>query len=159
MKKIFNLFIVLFILVVSILPIFQSQAWNWNKSPVWILEDVKEAANSREWDKVQDTQLDDTTSRWCTDIGLDSRYTLTRTLCYIKNNSWSYLQYALYTWLTLATIFLIWNGFLLVTSSNREKQIGTFKTNLIYTVIWITLLLWFYYFIDIYVWVINLFTD
>jgi hypothetical protein len=90
---------------------------------------------------------------------LDSRYTLTRTLCYIKNNSWSYLQYVLFTWLTLATIFIIWNGFMLVTSSNREKQISTFKTNLIYTVVWITLLLWFYYFIDIYVWIINLFTD
>jgi len=150
---------VLFILVVSVLPVFQTQAWDWEKSPVKILQDVKDAANAHEGDKVQDTQLDDTTSRWCTDIGLDSRYTLTRTLCYIKNNSWSYLQYVLFTWLTLATIFIIWNGFMLVTSSNREKQISTFKTNLIYTVVWITLLLWFYYFIDIYVWIINLFTD
>lgn len=150
---------VLFILVVSILPVLQTQAWDWEKSPVKILQDVKDASTAHEGDKVQDTQLDDTTSRWCTDIGLDSRYTLTRTLCYIKNNSWSYLQYVLFTWLTLATIFIIWNGFMLVTSSNREKQISTFKTNLIYTVVWITLLLWFYYFIDIYVWIINLFTD
>ena len=150
---------VLFILVVSVLPVFQTQAWDWDKNPVVILQDVKDAANAHEGDKVQDTQLDDTTSRWCHDIGLDSRYTITSTLCYIKNNSWSYLQYVLFTWLTLATIFIIWNGFMLVTSSNREKQISTFKTNLIYTVVWITLLLWFYYFIDIYVWIINLFTD
>jgi hypothetical protein len=87
MKKIFHLFMVLFILVVSVLPVLQTQAWDWEKSPVKILQDVKDASTAHEGDKVQDTQLDDTTSRWCTDIGLDSRYTLTRTLCYIKNNS------------------------------------------------------------------------
>ena len=132
---------------------------NFDQSPVRILETVKKNANAKKSEEVQKTQLDNTTSKWCTDIGLDSRYTITRTLCYIKNNSWSYLQYILFIWLTLATIFIIWNGFMLVTSSNREKQISTFKTNLIYTVVWITLLLWFYYFIDIYVWIINLFTD
>jgi uncharacterized RDD family membrane protein YckC len=90
---------------------------------------------------------------------LDSRFTFTRTLCYIKNNIWSYLQYIMYIWLTAATILLIWNWFKLVTSQDREKEMKNFSKNLVYIIIWITLLLWFYYFIDIYVWVINLFSD
>jgi hypothetical protein len=80
-------------------------------------------------------------------------------LCYIKNNVWSYLQYVMYFWLTLATILLIVNWFKLVTSQDREKEMKAFTKNLIYIIVWVTLLLWFYYFIDIYVWIINLFSD
>lgn len=134
--------------------------WNFDKqSPVGILDAVKNEANKSRSDQVQKTQLDSTTSKRCTDIGLDSRFTFTRTLCYIKNNVWSYLQYIMYIWLTGATILLIWNWFKLVTSQDREKEMKTFTKNLVYIIIWITLLLWFYYFIDIYVWVINLFSD
>jgi hypothetical protein len=65
----------------------------------------------------------------------------------------------MFIWLAAATILLIWNWFKLVTSSDRGKQMTTFKKNLIYIIIWVTLLLWFYYFLDIYVWIINLFSD
>lgn len=131
----------------------------FGKNPVRVLEIVKKNANKDRSEQVQKTQLDDTTSKWCRDIGLDSRFTFTRTLCYIKNNIWSYLQYIMYIWLTAATILLIWNWFKLVTSQDREKEMKTFSKNLVYIAIWITLLLWFYYFIDIYVWIINLFSD
>jgi len=132
---------------------------NFNQSPVRILETVKKNANAKKSEEVQKTQLDNTTSKWCTDIGVDSRFTFTRTLCYIKNNVWSYLQYVMFIWLTAATILIIRNGFKLVTSDDREKQISTFKKNLIYIIIWVALLLGFYYFLDIYVWIINLFSD
>jgi hypothetical protein len=59
---------------------------NFNQSPVRILETVKKNANAKKSEEVQKTQLDNTTSKWCTDIGVDSRFTFTRTLCYIKNN-------------------------------------------------------------------------
>jgi hypothetical protein len=65
----------------------------------------------------------------------------------------------MFIWLAAATILIIWNGFKLVTSPDRDKQMTTFKKNLIYIIIWVTLLLGFYYFLDIYVWIINLFSD
>ena len=132
---------------------------NFNQSPVKLLDTVKNEANKSRSDQVQKTKLNNTTSKWCRDIWVDSRFTFTRTLCYIKNNVWSYLQYIMYIWLTAATILLIWNWFKLVTSQDREKEMKNFSKNLVYIIIWITLLLWFYYFIDIYVWIINLFSD
>ena len=154
--KIFRIFFsISFLLMALILPISQSEARDWEKNPLEILWDVI-TDKTRE---ILDTPRNEATSKWCTDIGVDSRFTITRTLCYLKNNSWSYLQYIMFIWLIVATILIIWNGFKLVTSTDREKQIAIFKKNMIYIIIWITLLLWFYYFIDIYVWVINLFTD
>jgi len=165
MKKILCSFVV--ILISSLLIIWPNKAeakkssndWDFNKSPVEILATVKKNANAKKSEEVQKTQLDDTTSKWCKDIGTDSRFTFTRTLCYVKNNMWSYLQYIMFIWLTVATILIIRNGFKLVTSSDREKQMTTFKKNLVYIIIWVVLLTWFYYFIDIYVWIINLFSD
>lgn len=162
MKKILYLFIVLWISFLVALSTAPTQADDWHfddDNPVKVLETVKKNANAYKSEEVQKTQLDNTTSKYCTDIGVDDRFTFTRTLCYIKNNVWSYLQYVMFIWLAAATILLIWNWFKLVTSSDRGKQMTTFKKNLIYIIIWVTLLLWFYYFLDIYVWIINLFSD
>ena len=155
MKILNTLFKISFVLLAFTLPIFQSEARDFSKGPVWIIGDVI-IDKTRE---ILDTPLNDTTSKWCKDIGTDSRFTFTRTLCYVKNNMWSYLQYIMFIWLTVATILIIRNGFKLVTSSDREKQMTTFKKNLVYIIIWVVLLTWFYYFIDIYVWIINLFSD
>jgi hypothetical protein len=155
MKILYTLFSTLFISMVFILSVSQTEARDWNKNPVEILWDTI-TDKTRE---ILDTPRNETTSKWCTDIGVDSRFTITRTLCYLKNNSWNYLQYVMFIWLVAATILIIRNWFRLVTSPNREKQINIFKKNMIYIIVWITLLLWFYYFIDIYVWIINLFSD
>ena len=162
MNKILYLFIVLWTSFLVALSTAPTQADDWHfddDNPVKVLETVKKNANAYKSEEVQKTQLDNTTSKYCTDIGVDDRFTFTRTLCYIKNNVWSYLQYVMFIWLAAATILLIWNWFKLVTSSDRGKQMTTFKKNLIYIIIWVTLLLWFYYFLDIYVWIINLFSD
>ena len=155
MKFLYTLFSSLFLLMAFILPVSQVEARDFEKGPIKILEDVIT-------EKTRDilaTPWNNATSKWCRDIWLDSRFTFTRTLCYIKNNSWGYLQYIMFIWLTVATILIIRNGFKLVTSTDREKQFTTFKKNMIYIIIWIVLLTWFYYFIDIYIWIINLFTD
>ena len=163
MKKIWYLFMWIFAAFVSsfLIPnIANAQTdRDFSQKPEKILETVKNNANKKKSEEVQKTQLDETTSKKCSDIGTDSRFTFTRTLCYIKNNSWSYLQYIMFIWLTAATILIIWNWFKLVTSPDREKQMSAFKKNLIYITIWVTLLLGFYYFLDIYVWIINLFSD
>jgi hypothetical protein len=62
----------------------------------------------------------------------------------------------MYIGLSAATILLIWNGFKLVTSSDREKQMTTFKKNLIYIIIWVVLLVAFYFIIDVFVSFVNL---
>ena len=155
MKILYTLFSIISILMICILPISQTEARDWNKNPVEILWDTI-TDKTRE---ILDTPRNETTSKRCADIWVDSRFTITRTLCYLKNNSWSYLQYVMFIWLVAATILIIRNWFKLVTSPDREKEIIIFKKNMIYIIVWITLLLWFYYFIDIYVWIINLFSD
>lgn len=112
--------------------------------------------NTNKTDPVQETDLDVVTSDGCTELAVDGRFTISRTLCNIKSNIWNYLQYLMYIWLTAATIFLIRNGLKIVTSSDKEKQMSTFKKNLIYIIIWVVLLTWFYYVIDIFVSVVNL---
>jgi hypothetical protein len=66
------------------------------------------------------------------------------------------MQYAIYFWLTAATIFLIRNGFKIVTSQDREKEINAFKKRFMYVVIGVVLLVSFYIIIDIFVSVVNL---
>lgn len=117
-----------------------------------LLNAVKYDANSKASDRVQNTKLDAMNSSTC---WIDSRYTLTRTLCFIRENIHDYLQYVIYFWLAAATILLIRNGFKLVTASDKDKQIWAFKKNLIYIIVWVVLLIWFYVIIDIFVSVTN----
>lgn len=152
----------LFIMVSLVLPLFQVQSWNFDQSsPVSIVTDINNEANKKISNEVQNTDLDGVTSRasWCDWIAPDSRFTLTRTLCSIKMNIKDYLQYVMYFGLILATVFLIRNGFKIVTSQDREKQIWTFKKNLIYIIVWVVLVTWFYYIIDIFVSVVNLIAE
>ena len=119
---------------------------------------LRPEANDNPATRIQNTDLDVVTSKIseCDWIAPDSRFTLTRTLCSIKANIKDYLQYVMYIGLAAATILLIWNWFKIVTASDQWKQIGEFKKNLIYIVIWVVLLIWFYYIIDIFVSVVNL---
>lgn len=132
----------------------QSKYFTEWKSPMDLVNQYHKETNKT--DKIQETDLDSVTSNACLELGVDWRFTLSRTLCNIKASIGDYLQYILYIWLTAATIFLIRNGFQIVTSSDKEKQMSTFKKNLIYIIIWVVLLTWFYYVIDIFVSVVNL---
>lgn len=127
------------------------------QDPVGALDTFYNKAN-RNWnDRVQRTDLDTVTSRACTEaINQWSRFTITNTLCYLKASIWDYLQYIMYVGLATATILLIWNWFKLVTSSDREKQMSTFKKNITYIIIWVVLLVAFYYIIDVFVSLVNL---
>ena len=160
MKKLVCLLLSLIIWVSLGIYFPQVHAWNRSSSPVEILTDVKNNANKNISNQVQNTDLDGVTSKYneC-EQGIAAEYTLTRTLCYIKVNIKDYVQYLMYFWLTAATIILIWNGFQIVTSSDREKQIWVFKKNLTYIIVWVILLIWFYYIIDIFVSVVNLIVE
>lgn len=143
------------------LPIFQVQsAWTFSGRAVDIVDDIKVGANKSASDEVQRTDLDAVSSRRDScEIYTDRTATLTRTLCNIKERIKDYLQYVMYVGLAAATIFLIRNGFKIVTSPDREKQMGLFKKNLLYIVIWVFLLIGFYYVIDLFVSVVNLIAE
>lgn len=159
MKKIFGM-LVLFSMFVW-MSVQQTFAWNFENGAVWILDSVNDEANKKVFSEVQNTDLDVVTSKSsdCDWIAPGTRFTITRTMCSIKANMKDYIQYVMYFGLAAATFFLIRNGFKIVTSSDREKQISAFKKNLWYIVIWVLLLTWFYYVIDIFVSVVNLIVE
>ncbi len=121
--------------------------------PIKFLEQANIWANKD--DPIQDTQLNNVSSTSCDELGQDWRFTFTRTLCYIKNNISDYLQYLIYFGLTVATALLIWNGFMLVTSDDKAKQMTTFKKNLINIWLGVILIVSFYYIIEVFVSVVN----
>ena len=135
-----------------------SQKWFFD-NPVTVLDAVYGNANRDRTDQVQHTDLDSVSSNPCSEVSVDGRFTITRTLCNLKMLSKDYLQYVMYIWLTAATILLIRNGFKIVTSADQGKEIEKFKKNLLYIVIWVFLLIWFYYVIDIFVSVVNLIVE
>ena len=156
MKKYYILFIWIFALL---FPISFSSSYNWSQSPTNLVKEIKYEANKDKSQQIQNTEYDAVTSKddaCLSEVNWDGRMSITRTLCSLKNLSRDYLQYVMYIGLTAATIFIIRNWFKIVTSSDREKQMWTFKKNMLYLVIWITLLIWFYYIIDLFVSVVNL---
>ena len=161
MKKITYLFIALFVFIWWVFSVSyaQDKEGTWWKfaehNPVDLLDTINTKANGSKADRVQDTQLNNVTSKTACELPVKSNFTITRTLCYIKENIKSYLQYVIYIWLAAATIIVIWNGFLLVTSSNRETQMTNFKKNMWYLVIWIVLIVGFYFILDVFVSIVN----
>ena len=127
-------------------------------NPISILDSVKWNANKKYTEQVQKTDLDNVTAKACEDL-IETRFTLSRTLCNLKMLSKDYLQYVIYFGLAAATILLIRNGFKIVTSTDREKEMSAFKKNILYIIIGVVLLIWFYYIIEMFVSIVNLITD
>lgn len=143
------------------LPTSFSLSYNRSQSPVGIVNQVNEQANKKKSQQIQNTKYDDVSSdaSTCHDFSLDGRFTIARTLCSLKELSRNYLQYVMYIWLAAATIFIIRNWFQIVTSTDKEKQLWTFKKNILYIIIWVVLLIGFYYILDLFVSVVNLIAE
>lgn len=163
MKKILYWLTLLIIVSTIFLPQINcyAKAWQWKfgDNVADLVTKVYESANDDASSKVQSTRLNNISSRHCQQLYLDSRYTLTRTLCDLKEWTWTYMQYAIYVWIVAAVIFLIINGLKIVTSSDKEKQIWVFKKNITYVIIWVILLLAFNFILDVFVSVVALFTE
>lgn len=173
MKRILYLWLSLLVIISSITSISLAQdptpgnekkgdtqgEWTVEQDPIWVLDTVKRNANKDRSDEVQNTKLDYTMSYCNEAIGGWVWFTITKTICNIKMNMRNYLQYIIFAWLTLATIFLIRNGFKLVTSPDRWKQIWVFKKNVTYIIIGVVLLISFYYILDIFVTLVNFVTE
>ncbi len=150
MKKI----ILAFMVMLVSLPFFgfaQDSRWKYGQNPIQILDTVVSEANEEY--KIQQTALDTATS---TQWGYASTYKIANTLDRLRNNINPYLQWAVYIWLSVAVILLIYNGFLMVTNAiHKEWESAKVKKNIINIAIGVILLTWFYFIIRLAVALIN----
>lgn len=161
MKKFVRYMLLFWIIILSFIQMSWEvtvASWFDVNEPIQVLDKVVDDANKNKSEDVQNTKMDKVTSK-LNSCWVDGRYTFSNTLCFISNNLYYYLQYVVYIWLAMATIFLIWNGFQLVMSNDKQKQIWVFRTNLKNIWIWVILIVAFYIIIDIFVSVVNLLTE
>lgn len=122
-------------------------------TPTKLLDAVAWLSNKT--NKIQDTALDGVTSQ-SSSCGIVWG-NLTKTLCYLKENIHPYIQWIVYAWLALSLIFLIYNGFKMVTNvmNGWEGDIAKVRTNILYIWIGVIILTGFYYILDIIMAIIN----
>jgi hypothetical protein len=137
-------------------PLF-AQEINWNagkNSPVDLLNAFNDVTNAEH--RIQETALDGVTSQSAGYSG-NIKFRITNTLEYLKNNIHPYIQWIVYLGLALATILLIYNGFLMVTNvvNGGQGELSKIKGNFINIGIGVIVLTGFYYLIDIITAIIN----
>lgn len=125
-------------------------------SPVKFVDEIYDKANKQHATKVQDTAFD-TINSDNTSVSGRSKFTFTNTIVYVVENLHHYLQYVMFAWLALATIFIIINWLKFVTK--WEAHMKDFKKNIVYTIIWVWLLVAFYYVIDVFTALANMFLE
>ncbi len=125
--------------------------WKYGEDPIQILDNVVSEANDDY--KIQQTALDNATDKqWA----YASQYKIANTLDWFRNNINPYLQWAVYIWLSIAVILLIYNGFLMVTNAiHKEGETAKIKKNIINIVIGVIVLTGFYFIIKLMVSIIN----
>lgn len=151
MKKI----ALLFLASLYLLPLFSfaasdSRGKYWG-NPIQILDNVVGEANDEY--KIQQTALDAATDKQWSYAG---QYKIANTLDRFRNNINPYLQRAVYIWLSVAVILLIYNGLLMVTNAvHKEWETAKIKKNIINIVIGVVILTGFYFIIKLAVALIN----
>ncbi len=155
MKKI----ILALIVFCSTLPLIgfaqtnNSSRGKYGGNPIQILDTVVSDANDAAGYQVQQTALDSATDKqWA----YASPYKIANTLDWLRQNINPYLQRAVYIWLSIAVILLIYNGFLMVTNAaHKEWETAKVKKNIINIVIGVIILTGFYFIIKLAVSLIN----
>lgn len=150
MKKIALIILIVFYSL-PLLSFAQNSWGKYGQNPIQILDTVVGQAN--EDYKIQQTALDGaTTNQW----SYASTFKIANTLDRLKNNINYYMQWAVYIWLSVAVILLIYNGFLMVTNAvHNEWETAKIKKNIINIVIWVVILTGFYFIIKLTVALIN----
>lgn len=116
--------------------------------PLVIFETMVDDANSDGY-AVQETAMD-----WINDQEgwYERSYKISNTLDYVRKNLDPYLQWAIYAGLVLATIWIIYVWFLIVTNAIHKQWDWTkVKTSIIHILLWVFLLSWFYFIIKMVV--------
>lgn len=145
----------LFLFTFLSLPLLSfAQEWSWGEygtDPITILDKVVKEANQDS--KIQQTALDGVTDQaW----SYAKQYKIANTLDWLRNNINPYLQRAIYIWLSVAVILLIYTGFLMVTNSvHGEWDMAKIKKRFINILIGVLLLTGFYFIIKLVTALIN----
>jgi hypothetical protein len=106
---------------------------------------------------IQDTALDNSITSKVGGLSGNPQYRISNTLESIKNSIYPYMQRFVYIGLTLATILLLWNGFLMVTNAANggDGDRSKIKKNFINIGIGVVILTGFYYLLDVVLIVVN----
>ncbi len=162
MKRKIYLSLFLLVSALAIIPFFTSAdseetsfVKRWS-TPSDVVKSVASLANQWQATKIQDTKINkinNTPTNWKSYGG---QYQISNTLIRLAtDNNWiiNYIQRAVFIWLVVATILLIWNWFKLVTWNKPNET----KDSIKYILIWVVLLVWFYAVISIVTALINYF--
>lgn len=152
MKKIFAAILFGSLLLGSLTVFAQQESrWWYGNDPIEVLDRVVWEANKDV--EFQETALDNITDK---EGGFQAQYKISNTLDYLRVNIAPYLQWAVYIWLVVAVILIVYNGFLMVTHTiNKEWDFGKVKARIWYIAIGVLLLTGFYAIIKLVVWLIN----
>lgn len=128
----------------------------WNGSPQNVLDNIVWKANEN--DRIQDTSLDGVNSYETQYVRGNPQMRITNTLTWLKDHIHPYLQWIVFFGLSIATILVIYNGFLMVTNGvNGDKwELKKVQKNFMYIAIWVIVLVGFYFLLDIVMGLVNL---
>lgn len=122
-------------------------------TPTTLLDAFVDKANDD--GRIQNTSLNGITSLDAGHSG-NPNMKITNTLMRITKNIHVYLQWIVFFAFSLATILIIYNGFLMVTNVVHNKgDLKKIKTNFVYLGIGVVILVGFYFLMDLVVALIN----
>ena len=122
--------------------------WDRGSDPLVIFETMVDDANSDGY-AIQETAMDGISDM---EGEYQRSYKVSNTLDYVRKNLDPYLQWAIYAGLVLATIWIIYVWFLIVTNAIHKQWDWTkVKTSMVHILIWVFLLSGFYFIIKIVV--------
>lgn len=154
MKKIWFLFLLSFCAFFSFSVAQNLSATVSADNPAALLDAFVDKANDD--GRIQNTSMNAITS-WDAGKSGNPKMKITNTLMRITSNLHPYIQWISFFWFTIATILIIYNGFLLVTNvTHNEWELKKIQKNFIYIGVGVIILVGFYFLLDIVVAVINL---
>lgn len=156
MKNFVKIIVLLFALT-TLYSFSFAQEWRWGSwwsSPLQVFEQVVNEANHWNYN-IQETALDGVTDLEWT---YPRQYKISNTLDYFRQHIDPYIQWAVYIWLIVSTVWLIICGFLMVTGwVTKSSGFDKVKSKIINALLWVFVLSGFYLIIKLIVWIINTF--
>ncbi len=134
----------------------QGTWWEFWNEPIKILDTIKDKANKDNQYTIQDTALDNTVEH----VGPSSHggeYRLLATLEAVNTKINVYLQWITYVGLSIATILLIFNGFMMVTHAiHNSWDLSATKKNISKIIVGLVIMLGFWAIIKFILAVVNM---
>lgn len=131
----------------------QNNWWERGSTPIKILEKVRDKANNDRWYEIQDTALDNIMEN----APKTNPYRIHSTLELVRRKINVYLQWMMYIGLSVATILLIYNGFLMVTGAfHKSWDFSEVKKNVSRIIVWVLIMSAFWAIVKLILAAVNL---